>query len=219
MLKKITSFLISLVVFCVSCGQEKVDPSDIVLTSERFYLIRPYSDPNLITDADTWYYSALETAFQLYKYQNRKFTIKLGVYVNHSWVKKLYVKAIRDGQYPDFNICLKTTNYYGEELASSYLAFDSVSTINGEFERYYLGDFMLFESVFEKHYSQFINGEGYFNFELGFQIKETQEYKTYYEFFSMSPTDYAPVHFPTLHYIQYESGLLNFDIIESRYNY
>ena len=219
MLKKATLFLISSFVFCVSCSQEVVGDADIVLTSERFYMIRPHDDPNLITDADTWYYSALETAFQLHKYQKHKFTIKLGVYDNSLWVKKLYVKAIRDGQYPDFNICLKTTNYYGEESTSSYLAFDSVSTINGEFERYYLDDFMLFVSIFEKHYSQFINGEGYFNFELGFQIKETQEYKTYNEFFSKSPTDYAPVHFPTLHYIQYESGLLNFDIIESRYNY
>ena len=219
MFKKTLLFLTILTMTCVSCGQEKVDPSNVVLTSQRFYLIYPRSDPNLVRDAETGYYSALETAFQLYKYQNKKFTIKLGVYVNRSWVKKLYVKAILDGKYPDFNICMKTTNYFGEESNSSYLAFDSVSTINGEYDRYYLDGFMLFESIFEKNYSQFINGEGYFNFELGFQIKETQEYKTYYEFFSMSPTDYAPVHFPTLHYIQYESGLLNFDIIESRYNY
>ena len=219
MFKKTLLCLTALSTACVSCGQEEINPSEIVLISNRFYVPRTslYVEPGIILSPSTGY--VFETAFQLYKYQFNQPSLRLGVYINTSYIGNLRRRVSPEHTIPDFDVCFKTSNYYGDECNISYMTFDMESIINREFERYV--DFELnlrvLRSIFAKQYENVIEGEGYLDFEICFQIKETQEYKTHKEFLGDQESSMCPSHYPKLHYVQYESGLFNFDIIESMY--
>ena len=220
MLKKSFLLLTALTMFCVSCGQEKVDTSDAVLASKRFSLYDLSSfdvDAQHITPNSPLYESLveyhLETGVQLYKTQKDSISLEVGIYVQPEKIMNLYEKRTGYGL-PDFDVCLKANNFFGDNSCVSYSVIDYQRICNNEFVRYTLDGTIIkaFKTTMQFTYDGFIQDEGYLEYEIGFLVKETQEFKSSKEF-----VNGVSAYFPKIHYTQSRNGVLNFEIFKSRF--